>query len=370
MSSLKKLKFDMMIVSELKRAIEIQLGYQIDSISACRRLQHDFKLKGIFVSYTTFSRLFGLASLKVLPRQSTLNELASFLGYESIEEFSSAQNDLATQSHLMVSNRIELDVLLSQNQVCEAVDHLLTLQSINTKAFLYNTQLVCLRLLNDKDPKNLMYFLKHEKEAIDVFQHFVYEDDPNQNYQRSLEKLCASHFQDEALRNFSLLYASRKNLLRGGRETETHLDESAHFHLLSRQAEISILSKKLSNSKILDQTNNILFLVNKSRDLEFKFAWVGRWCRGLLFTEQENTLKNHNEWKKTCVILVLSDSLNTEFQTIIAVFLMRVYGYHCPMDFMFKDTWDNSKIESKLLLALGFNNTKAFNAYKGILGYR
>ncbi len=75
------------MVEELKSQIEKSFGKKIISRGDCELLSEDlFKRTGVVISYNTFRRMFGLAEYRQ-PRLATLNHLASYIGFQSYQDF-------------------------------------------------------------------------------------------------------------------------------------------------------------------------------------------------------------------------------------------------------------------------------------------
>jgi hypothetical protein len=67
----------------LKEALQKRTGIALDGVMGCKRLDTWLKLRGVYISYSTLSRIFGLATLHTSPREGTLNDLVSILGYSN-----------------------------------------------------------------------------------------------------------------------------------------------------------------------------------------------------------------------------------------------------------------------------------------------
>jgi hypothetical protein len=357
----------------IKSALEKKVGFRVDTISACRKLERILKMEGTYVSYTTLSRIFGIASFSSQARESTLNELSRFLGFEDAAHLITHHNDQNALNQVKIASRLELEALLLQQQGVKAIDYLMSLKTDYPSVFRYNSQFVCKYLFDktDRSSYDIQHLLSYTESTFEILQHFVYEDDPHAHFSRTLAELSKLKTQDHDLYVFYQLFDTRKKLLRGERIEEDLADlPLVHYHSESRMDEINLLSRRLSMQKITERTEEILNEISHSNDLDEQFARIGRWCRGLLLTSNEQVLKSNASWKAKCIELIHRNVFNIEFQVIISVFLMRVYHYEPPLNFMFKSTWENAKIESQMLLALGFNKSGAFNTFKGFLGYK
>jgi hypothetical protein len=356
----------------IKSALEKKVGFRIDTISACRRLERMLQVEGIYVSYTTLSRIFGIASITSQARHATLNELSRFLGFNGAEQLQLHHNDQNALNQVKISSRLELEALMLRQQGVQAIDYLMTLKSDHPSVFRYNSQFVCKYLFDktDHSTSDIKHLLSYTDSTFEILQHFVYEDDPHALFSKTLAELSALKSKDENITVFHRLFETRKKLLRG-ECIKTDLADLPlhHYHSVSRMDEIKLLSRHFSTTKIKDRTAEILNEISLSNDMDEQFARIGRWCRGLLLSSNEHLLKTNAAWKSKCIELIHLNVFNIEFQVIISVFLMRVYHYEPPLGFMFKSTWENAKIESQMLLALGFNKSSAFYTFKGFLGY-
>ena len=201
-------------------------------------------------------------------------------------------------------------------------------------------------------------------------QFFVYEDDPFGHYSAALKRLYNQKNASSELLLFGQLFHARKDALKGSKKKFHYKSSSvSHFHLSSRVLEINLLTNQIKQNGIIQQTEELLFLLSNEKNLEVALAYVGRWCRGLIYTENYLLLTHHSAWKEQCIALIQTKVIDKEFQAIIYTFLTLTYGYIPSLDFMFQSNWENAKIESQLLLSLAFKNKTAFETYKKTLGY-
>ena len=356
----------------LKSKLEIQIGFRIDSIASCRRLEQLLYDKGFFVSYTTLSRMFGLASISSKARSSTFDVLTNFLGFDNYHQFDLAFSEKENVNREKVASGLELEALLIRNEPIKAIDYLISLKKTFPSVFLYNSQIVCKYLFGhvNSSKKNIDYLLSFEDSSLEILQFFVYEDDPFGHYGAALKRLYNQKNESSELLLFDQLFHARKDVLKGSKKKFHYKPSSlSNFHLSSRALEINLLANQIKRNGIIQQSEEILFLLSNEKNLEVAFAYVGRWCRGLIYTEKYLLLTHHSAWKEQCIALIQTKEINKEFQAIIYTFLTLTYGYIPSLDFMFQNNWENAKIESQLLLSLAFKNKTAFETYKKSLGY-
>lgn len=356
----------------LKSKLEIQIGFRIDSIASCRRLEQLLYDKGFFVSYTTLSRMFGLASISSKARSSTFDVLTNFLGFDNYHQFDLAFSEKENVNREKVASGLELEALLIRNEPIKAIDYLISLKKTFPSVFLYNSQIVCKYLFGhvNSSKKNIDYLLSFEDSSLEILQFFVYEDDPFGHYGAALKRLYNQKNESSELLLFGQLFHARKDVLKGSKKKFHYKPSSlSNFHLSSRALEINLLTNQIKRNGIIQQSEEILFLLSNEKNLEVAFAYVGRWCRGLIYTEKYLLLTHHSAWKEQCIALIQTKEINKEFQAIIYTFLTLTYGYIPSLDFMFQNNWENAKIESQLLLSLAFKNKTAFETYKKSLGY-
>ncbi len=361
-----------MSLIQLRSALEQHVGFQINSIAACRRLEQLLIKQGYYVSYTTLSRIFGLAKIKTHARSSTLDELVALLGYEDYSSFLEIQNQLASFRRLNLEHQLVIEALLGSGKERAAIDHLLSLHENYPTLYKLQSQTLALHFFGKEIPSTggIDYLLSHKDLSYELFQFFVFEDDPYNHYQHALTKLIKHHQSSEDLLVFHNVFTMRKDILKGNKLlANPSIHQSAHYHLISRTFELELLQNKVPRKTIRSRTDEILHRITDWKEADFALAFVGRWCRGLIYTEQHLLLQDHIAWKEQCIALLQIQEINKEFQAVIYTFLALTYGYHGSLAFMYNGEWENAKLESKLLLSLAFKQHDAFKIYKRLLGY-
>jgi hypothetical protein len=84
------------MIEELKREVEQTLGRKVLKRGDCELLADDLYQKtGTVVSYNTFRRLFGIIEYRK-PRESTLDALSVYIGFESFQDFTKRFSEVDT----------------------------------------------------------------------------------------------------------------------------------------------------------------------------------------------------------------------------------------------------------------------------------
>lgn len=358
--------------NQLKNYIEKKVGFSISSVSSCRRLEKILYKGSFFVSYSSLSRIFLPEKQKHETRISTLDILSNFLGYYDYEQFRTHINH--EHSTFMLSARLEVASFLQQEKGRQLVDYLNELYIEKSEAMSDLFELPLNYFFDSKHyPKAIMdYFLIHKDLSLHFFKHFVLEDDNYGHYQRTLSSLSRIYNDSMELYYFNLLYTGRKELLKGNNFNKIDsfaFDFSHHYHLNSRYLEIQLFRSNHSESFIIDKTNEILFNLSNPEHPDLPLAYVGRWCRGLIYTNQYLVLRNHLVWKSKCKEFMTMSYVNKEFHSVIYAFLVLTYGYEGPAYFIWSNSWTSSKVESHMLLCLANRNLDGYRTFKNKLGY-
>lgn len=125
--------------------LEEKCGDQLTSSSACERLALDIEYStGERLGFTTVKRLLGFTSEQAAPRQSTLEILARYLGYNSYKELEDAikgrgDSDFSNNVETIISSRLpaqaEINLSYSPNRSLKlkhiSEDEFIVTESIN-----------------------------------------------------------------------------------------------------------------------------------------------------------------------------------------------------------------------------------------------
>ena len=361
-----------MSVNQLKNYLETKVGFSISTVSACRRLEKILYDASFFVSYSSLSRIFLPEKQKHETRISTLDVLSNFLSYVGYEQF--CNHIKHENSTLMLGSRLKVESYLQQEKGLQLVDYLNELYYKNSDMLLDLFELPLNYFFETvRYPNETMdYFLSRKDLSLHFFKHFVLEDDNYDHYQNALASLSKIYIDSMELYYFNLLYTGRKELLKGNNFSKINsfaFDFSHHYHLNSRYLEIQLFRSNHSESFIIDKTNEILFNLSNPEHPDLPLAYVGRWCRGLIYTNQYLVLRNHLVWKSKCKEFMTMSYVNKEFHSVIYAFLVLTYGYEGPAYFIRSNSWTSSKIESNMLLCLANGNLDGYRTFKNKLGY-
>lgn len=360
----------------LKKELEKKAGFSLNSVRAYRIFEKILYDGGYFVSYSTLNRIFSISRNPVQPRSETLNILSRYLGFHDFEHFLSFCPKTDPFQENYYSSELEFKAYLLNKDYKSAIDLYHDVKNEISDSPIELTHIMGKQLFNQQklDIEFLELLLKREKNGPYFIECFVYEDDPFDHYQWTLENIYqrASNPDEKAI--FKSLFINRKNLLKGNYFEFEELDpQKLSFHLSARYFEMELLAqkaanKKLSSNYLIDRTNQLIQHLGKLKsDLE-KLALIGRWNRGLIYSNAYPLLKNHQEWYQLSLAAFQIAIDNLEFKAAIYAFLKLAHGLSLPLDFYKFNRYENAVSESQLILSMAFGNEKAVNAYRKYLG--
>ena len=142
------------MIDELKNEVEKTLGRKISSRGDCELLAEDLYAKtGLIISYNTFRRLFGIIEFRK-PRESTLDALSIYIGFQSYQDFTKRFSEVDTWpmwEHLYV--------MLSESNSDEILSYLHYLKR-QQKNFSIAFTIVVRELLNRNDISTLLLIFR------------------------------------------------------------------------------------------------------------------------------------------------------------------------------------------------------------------
>lgn len=358
------------MISSLKKALEEKIGFNIDSVKACRRLEQILLAQKLYVSDTTLSRIFSVSKRASQPRKDTLNLLSVFLGFEHFDAFQQKFPDYDEERYLIKS--LELKSHLLNQQYYQAIDLMEELKKIAPKTYIFLTQDLGKALFGQRsrDEKAIAYLLERDYSTHHFHEFFVYEDDPYGHFAWSIENINSISNKSEKRILFEHYYLNRKKILRGEKIKDLiKSDEKIHYFIHSRYLELLLFMSK-NNKSILEIADSIKERLRHEKDPSALLAYCGRYCRGLLYKGQEQLLANDLEWKHLCLRSFDTNIIDLEFNAAIYTFIRKVHGEKLALDFYHNSRWDNALIESELMLSMAFNEKKTLNNYRQFLGFR
>lgn len=353
----------------LKKALEEEVGYDLNTVKACRKLEKLLYAKNIHVSYSTLNRMFNPA-YQSQPRAETLNLLSQFLSYSSYHDFEDSAHEKAVKDELYFSKELEIKAYLLNNDYKSAID--LYLESFDYDENLYTglTQILGNALFNTKnfDQKKLEYLLHQQASPPYFLEYFVYEDDLFGHYQQSLNSVTSSNTTQQDNQLFYSLFKQRKSILKGDKINFEELDTlPLNYHLRSRYFELKLYHLLKTNQPVDDyiyETSQfIIDLYENNKDSYRNLFYVGRWCRALIYSHQFHLLQPLEAWIALCTTAFYSPVDNIEFKAPIYSFLKLVKNLQLPLDFYKLNRWENAVVESQYILSIGLGNQKARTAF-------
>ena len=359
----------------LKKALEKKVGFQLNTVSAYRKLEKILYAAGIQVSYSTLNRMFSDETKSINPRLETLNLLSRFLGFISFEELENQHLSTSKRDELYLANEFAIKSLLLNDEFRTAIDIYLDIMDEFREYHPEITQVIGNSFFRDTEFKanDLEYLLSRERIAPYFLEHYVREDDLNGFYAWSIQNMeFRSEFDEEKV-IFKNLYLKRKDYLKGNYSDLEKLDyQHLNFHLQSRYFELELMEQHFKKAADLtdfvrERTETILDIVKTKEKDHDKLVLMGRWCRALLYTKSYVCLKDHQSWKDNCYRAFCCNYENLEYKAPIYTFLKLNFNFSLPLDFYWKNRWETSKIESELILSIGFQNDRAINSYKKVL---
>jgi hypothetical protein len=343
----------------LKEALQKRTGIALDGVMGCKRLDTWLKLRGVYISYSTLSRIFGLATLHTSPREGTLNDLVSILGYSNFKEFLLFESSKNLESIVPFDLQFSFERALFDKKLSEA--SLLYLQmvenSFSAKVFSKDLSKALFKNLS-VSKKALSHLASSPFGRESFFLTFIDEDDVSGNYRRSLNEFFLPLANDSE-KHFVELYALRKDILSlkktNIKKNSSLLQENfGNIHLKARALEIELL--KVKTKQIAQQEKEVGALseaaysmfCNCSKKSE-ELAVLGRFARGVLYAGVSNFILEHKNILQAMLILLQQPLVDYEFQVPIYALLCQVN--HAPnLPILQPSSWSNAYYSSAVFL--------------------
>lgn len=348
-------------IVNLKMALEERVGYGINSILNCKRLDFWLKQKGIYISYSTISRIFGIAKLRTSPRQRTLDDLSLVLGYKSFDDFCCHFSNSKIINTPYIDLQIDYEIALIEENNKQATLLFLELVELNSKYDFLSKDLSLQLCRNFELNKDHFKILASNQLGRELFYlKFINEDDLTRNYLKSLEEILISDATPTEL-EFIELYSLRKKILSLDKiidleEWKTHSSGySQNIHHISRNIEISLLLISNKSNKEKDKalewiTNRVINSFKKCTCIQEELALFGRYSRGILISKSEYWLKSQRNLCDTIIRLLNSEINDFEFQFPMYTLLNKI-GYSKPTILPTYTSWPNAYFTSLFLFA-------------------
>jgi hypothetical protein len=343
----------------LKEALQKRTGIALDGVMGCKRLDTWLKLRGVYISYSTLSRIFGLATLHTSPREGTLNDLVSILGYSNFKEFLLFESSKNLESIVPFDLQFSFECALFDKKLSEA--SLLYLQMVENSfsAKVFSKDLSRALLENICVSKQALSHLASSQLGREsFFLTFIDEDDVSGNYRHSLNEFFLPLANDSE-KHFVELYSLRKDILSlkktNIKKNSSLLQENfGNIHLKARALEIELL--KVKTKQIAQQEKEVGALseaaysmfCNCSKKSE-ELAVLGRFARGVLYAGVSNFILEHKNILQAMLILLQQPLVDYEFQVPIYALLCQVN--HAPnLPILQPSSWSNAYYSSAVFL--------------------
>jgi hypothetical protein len=361
----------------LKSELENKVGFALDSFKNCRRLETQLEKKGLYISYSSLARMFSIGNKTTIPRNTTLNELSVFLGYQSFEHFKNQFENSSEEMEAYTRKVLEMKSELFFGNRLKGLELFIDIRKNYSKLSGWLCQDIALYLFNNQTlpQKELEHLVANGITEVNFMDHFVYEDDPFGHYEWFVQHASSIDHQNKEFKNFKTLFLERKKLLRNDHNRQIQLPRISiqqSVHLYSRILEIEVLQQAANNPKnlvdffqeLLDQTVKV-FRNHHEYD---KIIVLGRLFRAVCHSEIDNKIILDEETKQFCADIINSNALEFEFMVPMYVVLKNDPLLRLSLTFYHNNNWKNAQFESEMLIAKALGLKKVYTTYKnGIL---
>jgi hypothetical protein len=343
---------------KLKLALELRVGFRFNTIYNCKKLDEWLKRKGTYISYSTLSRIFGLAKTKTNPRQKTLDELCLFLGYPNFNAFiesNEIENNLESYPFEM---QIEFEAALEMNNVKEASKLFLEIVQLNNSSSFLAKDLS--RKLHGNYDLNKQYLKKLADNRLGrdfFFLKFIDEDDVYGGYGKSISEIFKQNA-DLIETEFIELYQSRKAIMEmGSKNSHFNWDwlcqDSSNIHHQSRKIELRLIRNRHEKTKtkvihVEQIITDTLKSFKNCKNSQEEIALIGRFCRGVLLSQSEYIIKQHHQICQLIFEMLNHQLTDFEFQFPMYCILNRI-GISKPLSIPSSASWPNAYFTSTYL---------------------
>jgi hypothetical protein len=365
------------MLDALKSELEKKVGFALDSFKNCRRLETQLEKSGLYISYSSLARMFSIGNKTTIPRNTTLNELSVFLGYQSFEHFKNQFENSAEEMEAYTRKVLEMKSELFFGNRLKGLELFIDIRKNYPKLSGWLCQDIALYLFNNQTlpQKELEHLVASGITEVNFMDHFIYEDDPFGHYEWFVEHASGADKQNKDFKNFKTLFLERKKLLRNEYNTQIPFPKISiqqSVHLYSRVLEIEVLQQAANDPKnlveffqeLLDQTVKVF----RNRHEYDKIIVLGRLFRAACHSEIENKIILDEETKQFCVDIINSNALEFEFMVPMYVVLKNDPLLRLSLTFYHNNNWKNAQFESEMLISKALGLKKVYETYKnGIL---
>jgi hypothetical protein len=361
----------------LKSEIEKKVGFSIDSFKNCRRLENLLQHKGLYISYSSLARMFSVGNKTTIPRNTTLNELSVFLGYQSFEHFKNQFENSSEELEAYTRKVLEMKSELLFGNRLKGLELFIAIRKNYPKLSGWLCQDIALYLFNNQQlpQKELEHLVANGITEVNFMDHFIYEDDPFGHYEWFVEYASNADKQNKDFKNFKNLFLARKKMLRGKVKEHPPIPNlSIHqsVHLYSRILELEILQQASHQPKNLtdffqERLYRTIHLLKNRHEYD-KIIVLGRMFRAACHTGIDDKITLDTETKQFCLDVINSNALEFEFMVPMYVVLKHDPTLNLSLAFYHNNKWKNAQFESEMLIAKALGLKKVYETYKkGVL---
>ena len=365
------------MLSALKSDLEKKVGFTIDSFKNCRRFETQLEKKGVYISYSSLARMFSIGNKTTVPRNSTLNELSIFMGYESFEHFTNQFQNSSEELEAYTRKVLEMKSELLFGNCLKGLELFIDIRKNFPKLSGWLCQDIALYLFNNQrlPQKELEHLVANGIAEVNFMDHFIYEDDPFGHYEWFIQHTSNSEKHTSDFQNFKELFIERKKLLRGKGNKAYQppiLSINQSIHLYSRILEVDILQIAANQRQDLvdffhERLKDLVFLLRNKSDFD-KIIILGRLLRAACHSGIEQQIILDDETKQFCVRVINSNELEFEFKAPMYAVLKNDPTLNLSLAFYHNNKWKNAQFESEMLIAKALGLKKVYETYqKGVL---
>ena len=343
----------------LKEALQKRTSIALDSVLGCKRLDAWLKLRGVYISYSTLSRIFGLATIITTPRERTLDELAAVLGYSNFKEFSRLVLFESSMAAIPFDMQFSFEHALQEGKLNKAAALYLEMveQSPSAKVFSMDLSKVLYKDLSaSKKAMSLLSNSECGRESF--FLTFIDEDDLDGNYRKSLLEYFVPNATVEE-KQFVELYSMRKDVLFlehvNWKDSEVlQLENLGNIHLKARAIELLLIRAKnsrISQKKIEieKETERAFLLFCECTNRLEELAVLGRFSRGVLYAGASKYIGDHRGIMKAMISMLNQPIVDFEFQIPIYALLNQLHSSR-ETPIPKASSWPNAYYSASVLL--------------------
>ena len=318
----------------LKEELQKRTGIALDTILGCKRLDAWLKLRGVYISYSTLSRVFGLASLSITPRERTLDELASILGFSNFKGFVSHAKKENESPIVPFDLQFSFEHAIAERQLSKAASFYLEMLEHSQTAKVFSKDLANELYKDASNNRQALSLLASSSVGRDsFFLTFIDEDDLKGNYRKSLNRYFLPDA-SEAERQFVELFSLRKEFLaieqlKWKDSSVLELENLKNIHLKARAIELLFMRAKNVRvaqriSEVSDLLERTILLFCECSNRFEELAVLGRFARGVLYAGLSHYIVDHKSIIKALLSMLNQPIVDFEFQIPIYALLNKL----------------------------------------------